>query len=113
MVKKQKSIRQRNESKTLHESLKKHDLGYCEDQSDIDGLYYFLLRNLEEFEKLLLDKENFIDQVIKLKKIVESLFPNTEEFKMEWKRYRNTFVEHFVHAKTNKSDLDFIKNLFI
>ena len=109
----QKKIAQRNVSQTFIAMIKESDPGYCEGQSDVDGLYYFTLKNMEDFEEFFLtDSEAFVKNVGRLRKILFALHPRLCDFKIEWQRYKSMFMEFFVHAKTNQKDLEFIKNLF-
>jgi hypothetical protein len=108
----QKNIPQRRVSQSMKNLLKESDLGYCEDQSDTENLYYFTLRNMEEMEKILCDHTKFSETVSKLRKIVFALFPKVCDFKFEWKKYKVMFMDYFTHAKASTKNLTFIQSLF-
>jgi hypothetical protein len=98
MEKKEKKLVYRpRDSRCLKKLLKKHDPGFCEGQSDIDALYYFTMRNLEEFETL--SDARVIDTFLKLRQVIRAMLPENEDFARELKRYHQMFSEHFAHAK--------------
>ena len=97
----------------MKELLRKHDLGYCEGQSDLDGIYYFTLKNMEDFHLLFqTNKQEFQNNVFALRRILDALFPEFNDFNKEWQRYRSMFLEYFIHAKAKRCDIEFIKQLF-
>ena len=103
----------RSESQAMKTLLDEHDLGFCKTLSDVDGLYYFTLRSMEEIGSIVHNQELFTTTVFQLRKIVDAMFPKVSESKREWRRYRIMFREFFVHARVSKKDLKFVDNLFL
>ena len=101
---------QRRESPTLREILKEVDPGFCEDLSDVQNLYYFTLRNLDEWNKL--DREIILDKLKTLRDLLVALFPNPPDFHEQWREYAVMFREHFQYVKMPRMDLKFVLSVF-
>lgn len=87
----------RVESLLLKALLEEHDLGYCGYLSDIEGLYYFVMRSLDEWFSVC--EREFTVRLELLAKIVNSLCSCRKEFEHEWNKYRVLFVEHARYLK--------------
>jgi hypothetical protein len=82
MVKKsQRKKAVRSESKQLIELINKYDGNFSEGQSDLDRLYYFALKSIDEFAMLFTDnRAEFDKRLEQLRLIVEALFPLRSDF---------------------------------
>lgn len=105
----------RSESQLLHQLLQTHDTGYSGYMSDLDNLYSYTLRSMDDFKPCMLTPQ--IDElkikIAQLINIVRAATTSKDEFNVEMQRYATIFKDYAneLRLKSRKSKL--IKTWFL
>ena len=102
----------RNESPTLHKLIENYDIGYSKYQSDLDNMYYFIIRQMDEWMKIIA-KGKFKPMAKKLIIILRATTTTYKEFRFEMQRYADIFADFADEKRLYATQREMMRNYFL